>query len=90
MTAVKQTSVTSRKHLARLKGYLAWDKDKVLAHDSQNIIEEGRWFEEMDETRKAYGHDKPGKAGARCCYMQHQRRRFSPSTLTNAAATGAR
>lgn len=42
MTAIKQTSVTSRKHLARLKSYLDWDRDKALAHDTQNIIDEGR------------------------------------------------
>lgn len=78
MTAAKQTSVTSRKHLARLKTYLDWDRDKALAHDTQNIIDERRWFEEMDETREAFGHNAPGKAGCKCTYMQHQILAFNP------------
>lgn len=47
MTAIKQTSVCSEKHLSRLKDYLSWDRDKALAHDTQNIISEERWFQEM-------------------------------------------
>lgn len=78
MTAIKQTSVTSRKHLSRLRDYLDWDRDKALAHDTQNIIDERRWFEEMDETREAFGHNKPGKVGSRCTYMQHQILAFNP------------
>ena len=78
MTAAKQTSVTSRKHLAHLRDYLDWDRDKALAHDTQNIIDERRWFEEMDETRETFGHNKPGKAGSRCTYMQHQILAFNP------------
>lgn len=78
MTAIKQTSVTSRGHLARLKDYLDWSRDKALAHDTQNIIDENRWFKEMDETREALGHNKPGKTGARCTYMQHQIVAFNP------------
>lgn len=72
MTAVKQTSVMSEKHLARLKDYLDWDKEKALAHDTQNIINERQAFKEMNESREVAGHNKPGKADARCCYMQHQ------------------
>lgn len=78
MTAIKQTSVTSRGHLARLRDYLDWGRDKALAHDTQNIIDERRWFEEMDETREAFGHNRPGKAGSRCTYMQHQILAFNP------------
>lgn len=78
MTVVKQTSVTSRGHLSRLKGYLDFDRDKVLAHDTQNIIDERRWFKEMDETREAMGHNRPGKAGVKCTYMQHQILAFNP------------
>lgn len=78
MTAIKQTSVTSRKHLARLRGYLDWDRDKVLDHDTQNIIDERRWFAEMEETREALGHNEPGKAGCKCTYMQHQILAFNP------------
>lgn len=78
MTAIKQTSVCSEKHLSRLKDYLSWDRDKALAHDTQNIISEERWFQEMADTRNAMGHDKPGKAGAKCTYMQHQILGFLP------------
>ena len=78
MTAIKQTSVCSEKHPSRLKDYLSWDRDKALAHDTQNIISEERWFQEMADTRKAMGHDKPGKAGAKCTYMQHQILGFLP------------
>ncbi len=78
MTAIKQTSVCSEKHLSRLKDYLSWDTDKALAHDTQNIISEERWFQEMADTRNAMGHDKPGKAGAKCTYMQHQILGFLP------------
>lgn len=78
MTAIKQTSVTSRKHLASLKAYLDWNREKALAHDTLNIIDENRWFEEMDETRETAGHNKPGKSGARCTFMQHQIIGFNP------------
>lgn len=78
MTAIKQTSVTSRKHLANLRSYLDWDREKALAHETQNIIDEGRWFREMDETREALGHNRAGKAGARCTFMQHQILAFNP------------
>ena len=83
MTAIKQTSVTSRKHLARLRDYLDWDRDKALTHDTQNIIDERRWFEEMDETREAFGHNKPGKAGSKCTYMQHQILAFNPDECSS-------
>lgn len=78
MTAIKQKSVTSRRHLARLRDYLDWDRDKALAHDTQNVIDGRRWFEEMDETREALGHNRPGRAGAKCTYMQHQIIAFNP------------
>lgn len=78
MTAVKQKSVCSRQHLASIKKYLNWDREKVLAHDTLNIAEEGRWFEEMDATREAYGHNAPGKRGSRCTFMQHQIIGFNP------------
>ena len=78
MTVVKQKSVCSRQHLAYIKEYLNWDREKALAHDTFNIVEEDRWFEEMDSTREAYGHNASGKAGARCTYMQHQVLGFNP------------
>lgn len=78
MTAIKQKSVCSRQHLDSIRGYLDWGREKALAHDTLNIADEGRWFEEMDGTREAYGHNRPGKAGARCTYMQHQIIGFNP------------
>lgn len=78
MTAIKQTSVMSKEHLQNLKRYFDWDREKVLEHDTQHIIDEDRWFEEMDATREAAGHNRPGKQGARCTYMQHQVIGFNP------------
>ena len=85
MTAIKQMSVCSERHLSRLRDYLSWDREKALAHGTQNIIDEDRWFQEMADTRKAMGHDRPGKAGARCTYMQHQILGFSPTSATSTA-----
>lgn len=78
MTAISQTSVCSKRHLANIRAYLDWGRDKAIAHDTLNIIDEGRWFQEMDETREAAGHNAAGKAGARCTYMQHQILAFNP------------
>lgn len=87
MTAIKQTSVCSEKHLARLRDYLSWDRDKALAHGTQNIIDDDRWFQEMADTRAAMGHDRPGKAGARCTYSST---RYSGSSPTSATSTAGR
>lgn len=80
MTAVKQTSVTSPRHLKRLESYLDWDREKALDHDSLNLTATScrGMFREMDSTREGYGHNRPGKAGARCTYMQHQIIAFNP------------
>lgn len=78
MTAIKQTSVTERKHLSNLREYLDWGNGKSLGHGSLNIVDEARWDDEMDATREAYGHNVPGKAGAKCTYMQHQVLAFNP------------
>lgn len=63
MTAVSQTSVCSLRHLRSIKSYLDWNREKALDHDTLNIIDEDRWFEEMDQTRKAAGHNVAGKKG---------------------------
>ena len=78
MTAVKQVSVCSERHLRNIRSYLDWNREKVLAHDTQNIIDEGRWFEEMRATREQFHHNEPGKVGARCTYMQHVTLNFNP------------
>lgn len=86
MTAIKQTSVCSKKHLSRLKGYLSWDREKALAHDTQNIIDEERWFQEMSDTRKAMGHDRPERPvpSAPTCSTRYSG--FSPTSVTSTAA----
>lgn len=78
MTAIKQVSITSPRHLSRIKDYLSFDREKALDHDSLNLVDEHNWWREMDNTREAYGHNRPGKAGARCTYMQHQILGFNP------------
>ena len=80
MTVVKQTSVKSPRHLKRLESYLDWEMDKALDHDSRNMTATDckGMFREMDATREAYGHNRPGKAGAKCTYMQHQVLAFNP------------
>ena len=66
MTAIKQASVMSGEHLQNLKRYFDWDREKVLDHDTQHIIDEDRWFEEMDATRDGgRGDNRPGKQGAK-------------------------
>ncbi len=69
MTAIKQTSVCSKKHLSRLKGYLSWDREKALAHDTQNIIDEERWFQEMSDTVRPWamtGRERPVPSAPTC------------------------
>ena len=80
MTAIKQVSITSPRHLRRLESYLDWDRGKALDHDTQNLLAKDckGIFCEMDDTREAYGHNRPGKAGAKCTYMQHQVLAFNP------------
>lgn len=59
MTAIKQTSVKSARHLKRLGTYLDHDSQNLAAEDCKGM------FREMDATREAYGHNRPGKAGAK-------------------------
>lgn len=82
MTAIKQVSVKSARHLKRLESYLDWSREKALDHDTQNLMADDckGAFREMDATRESYGHNRPGKAGAKCTYMQHQILAFSPSS----------
>lgn len=76
MSAIKQVAVTSAAHAGSLGKYL--NDERALMHDSQHITNEGRWFEEMDATREAYGHNAPGRAGASTTYMYHQVIAFNP------------
>lgn len=61
MSAIKQVAVTSAAHAGSLGKYL--NDERALMRDSQHIANEDRWFEEMDATREAYGHNAPGRAG---------------------------
>lgn len=65
--AIKQTSVTSRKHLARLKSYLDRSRDKVLIYDTQDTVDTKRQLEKLDETAE---HNTSGNAGTRCAYVK--------------------
>lgn len=84
MTAVKQTSVKSARHLRRLESYLDWGREKALDHWTQNLCAgdcRGA-FREMDATRRAYGHDRPGRAGCRTSYAEHQILAFEPAACS--------
>lgn len=76
MTAIKQVAVTSAIHASNLGRYL--NDKRGLMHDSQHIIDEGRWEIEMSKTREAYGHDRPARAGAKNTMMYHQILAFNP------------
>lgn len=81
MTVVKQVTVKSRGHLKRLESYLDWGRDKALDHGAQNLARTGgarSCMREMDATREAYGHNRPGKANCACRYLEHQCLAFNP------------
>ena len=87
MTAIKQTSVCSERHLARLRDYLSWDRDKALAHGTQNVIDDDRWFQEMADTRGPWGttgQARPGPGAPTCST------RYSGSSPTSATSTAGR
>lgn len=79
MTTIKQVAVTTPAHVSNLSRYL--DDDHVLARESQLIIDEGKWSEQMDATRESFGHNKPGKVGAKCTYGYHQIIAFNPDEI---------
>ena len=63
MTIIKQRAVTERGHQRNLRAYINDDK-KVLLRDSQNMEDcknLNRWATFMEETRKAFGHDKAAR-----------------------------
>lgn len=69
MTIIKTAGVCSVKHARNLRAYLE-DKD-ALARETVNVIDETRAFEEMAETRRLAGHDKPTRKGAKNTIMLH-------------------
>lgn len=76
MTIIKQVAVTSRSHLSNLSKYL--NNEKALMRESQHLVNERRWDEEMDSTREVYGHNVAGKTGAENTFMYHQVIAFNP------------
>lgn len=81
MTAVKQIAITSTNHLKSLRGYLdrSNERHEVADMDSQHLNDPANWEREFDRTREAYGHNRAGKAGAKCTYCYHQIIAFNPS-----------
>ena len=76
MTAVKQVSVTTAKHMSNLARYL--NDERAVARDGQNLIDPDRWEQEMARTREAYGHDAPSRAGAENTIAYHRILAFNP------------
>ena len=76
MTAIMQKAICSPGHWKNVANYL--DDERALARASQNLADESSWAAEMDATREAYGHNAPGKKGAKCTYAYHQVLAFNP------------
>lgn len=78
MTAIKQLTISSPGHLKALGKYL--DDGRALARGSQNVLDDapGSWQREFAETREAYGHDKPSRAGSKSALVVHQVIGFNP------------
>lgn len=76
MTAIKQVSIVSDAHAKSLGYYL--NDSRAIARDSQNLTNDKNWESEMDRTRKAYGHDKPSRNGAKSRIMVHRILGFNP------------
>lgn len=76
MTAIKQKAICTPQHMKNVAAYL--DDERALARASQNLANEKDWAKEMDATREAYGHNAPGKQGAKCTYAFHQVLAFNP------------
>lgn len=80
LTVVKQVAITSPSHMKSLGSYLdsSNGRHEVLAMDGQNLTDVNDWEREFDRTREAYGHNVPGRAGAKCTYAYHQIIGFNP------------
>ena len=50
MSIIKQKAVASERHANNLRDYIN-DKDALL-RDSQNLIDEQDWYQEMDDVRE--------------------------------------
>lgn len=76
MTIIKQKGVMSERHATNVRAYLN-DKDAVM-RDTWNLVFPKRWFAEMEQTRRDFGHDKAARGGARNTIMYHQILAFLP------------
>lgn len=76
MSGIKTTSIRTGTHARNLQNYI--DGKDALLRDSQNIIIESDWFNEMDDMREAFGHNSPSRSGATNVIMHHQVIAFLP------------
>ena len=86
MTVIKQKGVASKAHLMALSKYL--DDERALMRGTQNLSSFGNWRRDCESTRRAYGHDEPGKAGAKTTYMYHQVIAFLPEESSCSSKRG--
>lgn len=86
MSVIKQKGVSSAAHLRSLSRYL--DDERALMRGTQNLSSFGNWRRECESTRRAYGHDEPGKAGAKATYMYHQVIAFLPEESSCSSKRG--
>lgn len=76
MTVIKTMGVRGKAHIASLKAYL--EDERAVARWCANIADESRPFDEMERTRKAYGHDTAPRKGCVNEEMWHQVIGFLP------------
>lgn len=76
MSIIKQKAVASERHATNLRDYIN-DKDALL-RDSQNLIDEEDWYQEMDDVREAAGHNQAARGGAKNVILYHQIIAFLP------------
>lgn len=86
MTVIKQKGVGSAAHLQNLANYL--NDERALMRGTQNLSRFENWERECGSTRRAYGHDEPGKAGAKTTYMYHQVISFLPEECSCSSKHG--
>lgn len=86
MSVIKQKGVGSAAHLRSLSRYL--DDERALMRGTQNLSRFENWERECESTRRAYGHDESGKAGAKATYMCHQVIAFLPEESSCSSKRG--
>lgn len=76
MTVIKTMGVRGKEHIASLKAYL--EDERAIARWCTNIADESSPFDEMERTRRAYGHDTAPRKGCVNEEMWHQVIGFLP------------